>query len=1328
MMFEDFYKQAHARDQAMTDNLVKSMTDHKTDTAVLVTGGFHSPGMAEKLERAGFTVISFTPKIEKIDTSKGSAYLSVFTQEKTPLEKMFKGEKLFLAQNPTGGLNSAPAELSAGVAVANVKNGSRLSEIEQDVQRVVAELSRLGLSPVDLRAPKVDIQESGDNLLVTVEITQDGNTRQVRYTVTFDKEGAYYKVDAAEVLGIRGEVVEFAREIAPTSAEDMVARVNNLFDLGHSEAIAETPILSGLPGMALAEILWVLNLHQRRNIDRTDLAARIVKLELLRQISLVAEAGRWVVNATAAQALLGSKSSEVTELSQTEGGMGSEISKAVAHYVLNHNLNGTDRLGMLNLGYRPGVFRSLNQSYYRNFILKPFLKDLLKRDPTAEEIETVLKEALRRETNPVNILKEIHSYPDFPQWVQGMSLRHDLILLRGFAIGIESGVQVFQSNEERQQIIAALEHVGPPRVGDPDKRRQSYSDLGFDEQARVLFEFEILPTVKRFVDKHNEKEAPQEVKSLPHEVPVPPGKPSFLSDDDFLAQHPIYDAGILRDFKKATEGQTIGVLNEKVREQAARTGKQIHAVMARLTPGAIGLGRIYRLQKMIFEKTGKLLSLEEIMRMPIAQLLLQIGHALPVEELEDGNQARPVDNNFDFTDEIGEDQLRVVSINEGRLLDIDGVQDGDLGVIGDVQGNFDETLQTLVKTGFVDANGNWIAGNKVLVFAGDLIDGGDKPWEVLSFLYNLSRQAEQSGGRVVVVRGNHEDLMLGALAGDSRRKEIWLRNHGDNTLRALLGNEQLDTATLADMPSEKLMAELRSQHSDFDEVLSWMNSFPYAVRISKEILVVHASPDPGANQFEDMGKTESSRLRMMWDRKWTQKGKSYIANLPRRKADWRVNFIVYGHSMEKQVNDEYAQGRIDLMKTGVFNVNVLPRKAPKGGAQGVLLFKFKAGKVIGSQARYGSNGFDLNTVKFPTDAKPVRNTWFSSSVVGYGFFVIVAGLLLTFFGVDLETLSSPLKSLLLIAAVPLSMVTTSTLGVAALFELSARRKDPKVWAKKHGVQEGSAQYNTYMESAESIAAAGRAAAAAGKSVTWAEIKEQSRLNIQYLMGLFKRQGQPAQGPTAEETPTVVSTILETMPDAKKGTFSAADVFGAITNTGSNLQGMAKNAVQGMSEQTRRRVSHQSGALSWLMEVSQIDTNAVALLPLPSTLMGRGDLDQIVDNALAMHKKAVFYVEAGVNVPGAFMRYIESKDDRVELIRLSAGVKLFDNQALMMVVLEQNAPHNAPNVQPYLPDEYTANATGVKDEKRFGDKSVLPMSLVLMFKRMIELANFIATQA
>ncbi|OVE76640.1 hypothetical protein BVX98_04950, partial [bacterium F11] len=95
--FEFFYRHAEARDRAMAQNLINSINDEKADIAILVTGGFHSEGIQTHLKGEDVTVVSWVPKITQVKTETGPAYLSVFTQEKTPLEKLFEGEKLFLA-------------------------------------------------------------------------------------------------------------------------------------------------------------------------------------------------------------------------------------------------------------------------------------------------------------------------------------------------------------------------------------------------------------------------------------------------------------------------------------------------------------------------------------------------------------------------------------------------------------------------------------------------------------------------------------------------------------------------------------------------------------------------------------------------------------------------------------------------------------------------------------------------------------------------------------------------------------------------------------------------------------------------------------------------------------------------------------------------------------------------------------------------------------------------------------------------------------------------------------------------------------------------------
>lgn len=129
--FEAFYREALARDVAMARNLLKSMATSaagETTTAVLVTGGYHSPGLTARLTEAGYTVVSVVPKIQKIETEQGSAYLSVFAQEKTPLDKLFSGSKLFLAEDPLSPAAAGELQLTAGAV--SLRAGTLLPEVK----------------------------------------------------------------------------------------------------------------------------------------------------------------------------------------------------------------------------------------------------------------------------------------------------------------------------------------------------------------------------------------------------------------------------------------------------------------------------------------------------------------------------------------------------------------------------------------------------------------------------------------------------------------------------------------------------------------------------------------------------------------------------------------------------------------------------------------------------------------------------------------------------------------------------------------------------------------------------------------------------------------------------------------------------------------------------------------------------------------------------------------------------------------------------------------------------------------------------------------------
>lgn len=93
-----------------------------------------------------------------------------------------------------------------------------------------------------------------------------------------------------------------------------------------------------------------------------------------------------------------------------------------------------------------------------------------------------------------------------------------------------------------------------------------------------------------------------------------------------------------------------------------------------------------------------------------------------------------------------------------------GVLDS-LWVVGDVHGEYDRLRSLLENAGLIDDAGHWTGGRSHLVFLGDLMDRGPYATRTLWFVYRLEEEAREAGGRVSVVLGNHELMVL---TGDHR--------------------------------------------------------------------------------------------------------------------------------------------------------------------------------------------------------------------------------------------------------------------------------------------------------------------------------------------------------------------------------------------------------------------------------------------------------------------------------------------------------------------------------------------------------------------------------
>ena len=96
-----------------------------------------------------------------------------------------------------------------------------------------------------------------------------------------------------------------------------------------------------------------------------------------------------------------------------------------------------------------------------------------------------------------------------------------------------------------------------------------------------------------------------------------------------------------------------------------------------------------------------------------------------------------------------------VQANEWTFADVDRVV-----AISDIHGAYGAMVRTLQQAKVIDEDLTWSGGNTHLVIVGDILDRGPKSREAMDLLIRLEDEAEQVGGRVHVLIGNHEAMNL----------------------------------------------------------------------------------------------------------------------------------------------------------------------------------------------------------------------------------------------------------------------------------------------------------------------------------------------------------------------------------------------------------------------------------------------------------------------------------------------------------------------------------------------------------------------------------------
>jgi hypothetical protein len=125
--------------------------------------------------------------------------------------------------------------------------------------------------------------------------------------------------------------------------------------------------------------------------------------------------------------------------------------------------------------------------------------------------------------------------------------------------------------------------------------------------------------------------------------------------------------------------------------------------------------------------------------------------------------------------------------------------------VGDIHGDYGQLVRVLRSAAVIDRHNNWIAGKTHLVQLGDVVDRGPDSRKAMDLLVRLENQAQEQGGYVHALIGNHEAMnVYGDLHYVTKGEFAAFRNDGPGDAIEILYSQHIQelkrTTTLEKLP------------------------------------------------------------------------------------------------------------------------------------------------------------------------------------------------------------------------------------------------------------------------------------------------------------------------------------------------------------------------------------------------------------------------------------------------------------------------------------------------------------------------------------------------
>lgn len=130
-------------------------------------------------------------------------------------------------------------------------------------------------------------------------------------------------------------------------------------------------------------------------------------------------------------------------------------------------------------------------------------------------------------------------------------------------------------------------------------------------------------------------------------------------------------------------------------------------------------------------------------------------------------------NNTELTLDCQGQTLRYHLYAQPLSIDADLPQAKQIAVISDLEGNVAFFEHWARRSGVTDSEGNWAFAEGQVIILGDAVDRGRQVYDLLWRLYQLANQAQQAGGQLLLLHGNHEQYVMRGLVDRVETEHFW---------------------------------------------------------------------------------------------------------------------------------------------------------------------------------------------------------------------------------------------------------------------------------------------------------------------------------------------------------------------------------------------------------------------------------------------------------------------------------------------------------------------------------------------------------------------------